>query len=178
MSADAALEHYRLDDYRRWEGDWELIHGIPLAMTPSPGVTHQRLSGRFFAQLAQALGSCTDCEALYEIDVEFSEDTVTRPDVIVICFEPHGDRIARAPSLIAEVVSTKTAYRDERTKFQLYRDEGVGYYILLYPSQAKAKVYRLVEGEYLKVGDFHRETCPIELSDCTIDLDFSSLWSC
>jgi len=177
MSADAAVEHYKLEDHRRWEGDWELIHGVPLAMTPSPGVAHQRLSGRLFAQLAQALGDCAGCEALYEIDVEFSEDTVTRPDVIVICFEPHGDRIARAPSLIAEVVSTKTAHRDERTKLQLYSDEGVGYYILLYPSQAKVKVYWLVEGHYRKVGDFHGEACPIELPDCTIDLDFSTLWS-
>ncbi|MBB1124703.1 hypothetical protein [Thiospirillum jenense] len=31
--------------------------------------------------------------------------SVTRPDVIVICFAPEGDRIVRAPALIAEVVS-------------------------------------------------------------------------
>ncbi|RKT46665.1 hypothetical protein BDD21_4197 [Thiocapsa rosea] len=26
------IEHYSLDDYRRWEGDWELIQGMPLAI--------------------------------------------------------------------------------------------------------------------------------------------------
>ena len=30
------LPHYSYQDYRRWEGDWELIEGIPYAMTPSP----------------------------------------------------------------------------------------------------------------------------------------------
>lgn len=176
MSSDAVVERYCLDDYRQWEGDWELIRGIPLAMAPSPGVEHQRLSGRLFAQISQHLANCPRCEALYEIDVEFAEDTVTRPDLIIICFAPEGDRIARAPALIVEVVSPKTARRDEQTKFQLYRNEGVGYYLLLYPRQAKAKVYRLVNGDYWKVGDFQRERCTIELPDCAIDLDFSELW--
>ncbi|WP_363183679.1 Uma2 family endonuclease [uncultured Thiocystis sp.] len=117
------------------------------------------------------------CEALYEIDVEFAEDTVTRPDVIVVCGALEGERIVRAPALIAEVISPKTASRDERTKFQLYREEGVGYYLLLYPRQTKAKVYRLVDGEYRKIGDFQRETCTIELPDCIIDLDIGKLWS-
>jgi Uma2 family endonuclease len=97
--------------------------------------------------------------------------------VIVICFEPDGDRITRAPALIAEVVSPKTARRDEQTKFQLYRDEGVGYYILLYPNEAKAKVYQLIDGEYRKLGDFQRESCPIGLPDCRIELNFARLWA-
>jgi hypothetical protein len=38
-------------------------------------------------------------------------------------------------------------------------------------------VYRLVDGEYRKVGDFQREICPIALPDCTIALDVGKLWS-
>ncbi|MFP4062105.1 MAG: Uma2 family endonuclease [Halochromatium sp.] len=176
MPVVAPVEHYRIADYRRWEGDWELIQGIPLAMAPSPGIEHQRVARRLLRELDASLDDCPRCEALHEIDVEFSDDTVTRPDVLIICFEPDGDRITRTPALIAEVVSPKTARRDEQTKFQLYREEGVGYYMLLYPSQAKAKIYRLVEGEYRKVGDFQRESCPIRLADCTIDLDIARLW--
>jgi Uma2 family endonuclease len=99
------VEHYRIEDYRRWQGDWELIQGIPLAMSPSPGVRHQRVARRLLRQLDEALDDCPRCEAFHGIDVELSDDTVTRPDVIVICFEPDGDRITRAPALIAEVVS-------------------------------------------------------------------------
>ena len=30
------VETYTYEDYKRWEGDWELIDGVPLAMAPSP----------------------------------------------------------------------------------------------------------------------------------------------
>ena len=176
MSSVAVLEHYTLDDFRSWEGDWELIRGVPLAMTPSPGVSHQRIARRFQRQFDEAFDHCPTCEVFYEIDVEFSADTVTRPDVLAICSPIDGDRITRAPALVAEVLSPKTARRDEQTKFQLYRDEGVGYYILLYPDLAKAKVYRLVDGDYRKVGDFQREICRVELPHCVVDVDFSRLW--
>lgn len=176
MPSAAVLERYTLDDFYHWEGDWELIGGIPLAMAPSPGVTHQRVARRFQRQFDEAFDQCANCEVFYEIDVEFSADTVTRPDVLVICHPLEGDRITRAPTLIAEVISPKTARRDEQAKFQLYREEAVDYYILLYPDPGKAKVYRLVDGDYRKVGDFQREICRIELPDCVVDVDFSRLW--
>ena len=30
------LETYTYDDYKNWQGDWELIYGHPYAMAPSP----------------------------------------------------------------------------------------------------------------------------------------------
>ncbi|NBC48804.1 MAG: hypothetical protein GVY22_12600 [Gammaproteobacteria bacterium] len=74
LAEHAVIEHYTRDDHQRWEGDWELIQCIPLAMSPSPGVAHQRLSGRLYTQLAAALEDCPDCEALFEIDVEFTQN--------------------------------------------------------------------------------------------------------
>ena len=44
MGALDYTEHYTLDDYRLWEGDWELIDGSAYAMSPSPMVTHQSVS--------------------------------------------------------------------------------------------------------------------------------------
>jgi len=38
------LPHYTYEDYSNWEGRWELIQGIPYAMSPSPSYTHQRIS--------------------------------------------------------------------------------------------------------------------------------------
>lgn len=177
MSTAAIVEYYTIEDYQHWQGDWELMRGIPLAMSPSPGVAHQRVARRFQRQFDEAFDHCPHCEVFYEIDVELSQDTVIRPDVIVICDPLDGDRITRAPALVAEVISPKTARRDEQTKFQLYCEEGVGYYILLYPQQNKAKVYRLIEGAYRKVGDFQHERCRIELPNCVVDLDVSRLWS-
>lgn len=176
MGTPAIIEHYTVEDYRRWEGDWELIDGIAYAMAPSPTVTHQDLAMRIALALGVELEDCPHCRALFEIDVEFSNDTVVRPDVLVICHEPEDDRLTRAPELIFEIVSPNTARRDEVTKFALYRDEGVAHYVIAYPGDRKAKVWRLVEGEYRKVGDFHDERHRFELSKCAIDLDFGRFW--
>ncbi|MDP4027630.1 MAG: Uma2 family endonuclease [Gallionella sp.] len=102
--------------------------------------------------------------------------SVVRPDVLVICYQPEGERLTRAPSLIFEVVSPKSARRDEVIKFDLYRTEGVMHYVLIYTDSKKAKAYRLIEGEYRKVGDFHDEQHCFELPGCAIDFDFSRIW--
>lgn len=36
------LPYYTYDDYKSWEGRWELIHGIPYAMSPYPTLKHIR----------------------------------------------------------------------------------------------------------------------------------------
>ena len=170
------IEAYSVADYQTWEGDWELIYGQPLAMTPSPGVLHQRVNSALHAQLYTAIESCPDCEVLFEIDVEFAEETVVRPDLVIICYPAQGDRLTRAPELIVEVVSHLRSRRDEVIKFDLYQREGVAYYILAYPEAQKAKVYRLTDNTYVKVGDFFDEGHRFELSKCTFDFAFGPVW--
>lgn len=176
MPTQPASEAYTVQDYQQWQGDWELIHGQPVAMAPSPSFDHQRVSAAAFRQLDESLDECPHCQAAFAIDVEFAEDTVVRPDVLVICYQPEGERLTRAPDLIFEVISPRTARRDEVLKFDLYRAEGVSHYVLVYPEARKAKVWRLVQGEYRKVGDFHDESCRFELSRCALDFDFGRLW--
>ena len=176
MGSIPAAERYTLADWRRWEGDWELIDGQPLAMAPSPSISHQSVSFALSLALGEELRDCPDCQALFETDVEFGDDTVVRPDVLVICFAPEGERITRAPSMIAEVVSPESARRDEHTKLALYAAEGVEHYLLLYPRQRKVKAYRLVEGRYVKAGDFHAETHRVDLGPCTAQIDCARLW--
>ncbi|WP_413925962.1 Uma2 family endonuclease [Candidatus Accumulibacter phosphatis] len=60
--------------------------------------------------------------------MEFAQDSVVRPDVLVICYQPESERLTRAPDLIFEVISPKTTRRDEVVKFDLYRTEGVSHY--------------------------------------------------
>ena len=176
MSIQPTMEIHRVRDYLQWEDDWELIHGQPVAMAPSPAIEHQMTSMTIARQLDESLDDCPHCQALFGIDVEFAEDTVVRPDVLVICYQPEGERLTRAPDLIFEVISPKTARRDEVVKFDLYRKEGVAHYVLVYPEAKKAKVWHLVEGEYRKMADFHDETHRFELSKCAFDFDFSRLW--
>ena len=34
------IKHYTYDDYKKWEGDWELYEGYPVAMSPAPMIRH------------------------------------------------------------------------------------------------------------------------------------------
>lgn len=108
------LPHSTVADFRRWEGDWELIEGIPYAMVPSPTSLHQRIGLKIARQLDERLESCFHCQTLYETDWIAAEDTVFRPEVRVVCGPIEGDYPTRAPGLIFEILSPSTAMRDER----------------------------------------------------------------
>ena len=42
------LPHYTIQEYKKWEGNWELIYGIPYAMSPASVNKHQLLTGKIF----------------------------------------------------------------------------------------------------------------------------------
>lgn len=171
----AYTEHYTLIDYQQWLGDWELVQGSAFAMTPSPSVSHQITSVNVVAHLKDKLEGCAHSYALMETDWEIANDTVVRPDVLVICYEP-DERITKAPILIFEVISASTAKRDEQLKYELYQKEGVKYYGIIYPEKRIAKVYQLITGHYQKVGDFTDETSEFEICGCKIQFDFNLIW--
>ena len=50
MSAIKLLPHYTYEDYCNWEGRWELIDGIPFAMSPAPTPRHQWLIANIIAE--------------------------------------------------------------------------------------------------------------------------------
>ncbi len=83
----AYQEYYTDKDYQQWEGDWELIEGMPYAMAPSPSVTHQtvglNIATTIKEQFNKAHDNCDKCCVLMETDWLVSNDTVVRPDVMV-----------------------------------------------------------------------------------------------
>ena len=171
----AYSEYYTAEDYQAWEGDWELVRGEPYAMSPSPLYDHQHSNGKIYRQLDEQLDNCPECHAVIETDVQLSEDTIVRPDSMVICYEPE-DKLSKAPSLVFEVISKSTAKRDELLKFELYQSEGVKYYVLVYPDTNKAKLYQLIDFNYQKIADFTEETYQFDLDKCSIEFDFSFIW--
>jgi hypothetical protein len=53
--AQRILPSYTYDDYAHWEGRWELIDGIPFAMSPLPSPKHQRIASELRFQLRDAI---------------------------------------------------------------------------------------------------------------------------
>ena len=169
-------EYYTYEDYVNWEGDWELIDGIAYAMAPSPLKSHQNLLSIVNFLFQKELWQCKKCNAFIEMDYKVNEETVLRPDLSILCKEDKEEKfISIAPDLIVEIVSPKTARRDEKIKFEIYEKEGVKYYILLYPNDKKAKVYENKDG-FKKIGDFREESYEFDLNGCKAKIDFKEMF--
>jgi len=177
MIATKYLPHYTYEDYKNWEGRWELIEGIPFAMSPAPAVKHQLISNKIAWQLEELLKECEECTALLPVDWKINEDTVVQPDNLIVCYKLEDKPyITKAPILIFEVISKSTQEKDEKLKFEIYEREGVKYYILVYPEEKLAKVFKLINGKYSKLIDATNETVKFNLKGCSLDFDFSKIW--
>ena len=171
------LPHYKSTDYEMWEGRWELIEGIPYAMTPSPNYRHQTISQEIARLLGDALDDCEQCRAVLPVDWRITEDTIVQPDNMVICFQPAGKFLTRAPSLIFEILSESTAHKDRHVKYAIYEREGVNYYCIIDPENSVAKIYHLSSGHYVKQIDATEESYLFDLGASHIDFDFSRIWA-
>jgi Uma2 family endonuclease len=55
-------------------------------------------------------------------------------------------------------------------------NEGVEYYVLVYPEWKKVKIYRLKWNKYLKLKDLSVESLTFSFESCTFSLDFKKIW--
>lgn len=153
MSTSARYQpHYTYEDYLQWEGDWELWFGTVIAMTPSPFGAHERIVTQLATQLNVSLEkNCPDCRVYAGLDWVAAEDTVVRPDVMVVCGEQPDRHLERPPALAAEVLSPSTAARDREHKAALYAEFGVRHYLILDPQAATLERFELSDQQYRAV---------------------------
>jgi len=170
------LPKYTYEDYKEWQGDWQLIDGIPFAMAPSPIKKHQRLSYLIMREIDDALEECEECEVYYEIDYKVNEQTVLRPDVVVVCNDEQEKYVSVTPKIVVEVLSPSTSELDEGVKKEIYEEEGVQYYIIVNPEDLVAKVYENREG-FKKVGDFTKQKWRFSFEECEGEIDFNRVFS-
>jgi len=169
-------EFYSYDDYIHWEGNWELIDGIPYAMSPSPIIKHQFFGGSILSQLYNNIENCDKCLVVAEEDWKVNNNTILKPDIALICDEPNESYITKAPEIVVEIISPSTAKRDETIKFQIYEAEKVLYYILVYPDELKAKIFKLKKDKFIKVGDFFTETYKFKNTTCKAKINFERVF--
>ena len=171
------LPHYSIKDYELWEGSWELIEGVPYAMSPAPTISHQTISAKIQGQLFQLLANCKKCKALLPVDWKINEETIVQPDNLVVCGDVNGQYLTKAPKLIFEILSPSTAKKDTGIKFDLYQQEGVEYYVIVDPEESIAKLYKLTDdGRLVKKLDASTEHYLFEIGNCQLDFDFSQIW--
>ncbi len=155
---------YTVQDYLRWQGDWELIEGIPYAMA-SPRPINQYLLSRLSWFLINSLMTCSECAVFVELDWYVSFETVIRPDLMVLCGEI-PERVENPPQMVVEIVSPSSKQIDEGLKFELCEMQGVKYFVLVYPNEKTIKVFELFSGRYRQKSDnkFVFNGCEVEIA--------------
>lgn len=175
MIPDLYIPTYTVRDWELWEGDWELIKGAPIAMSPSPFNKHQLmgsdLHAYFYNSLKQNSASC-NCRVLYEQDWIIDEYNVVRPDILIACgnLDPEG-HITQTPVLIVEIFSKATRLKDRNTKYTLYEFCGVKYYLMADPDTHSIQVFELIDNKYKELFQ------PFDLKlteNCRIGFDASA----
>jgi Uma2 family endonuclease len=171
MHSNQDIPRYTYNDYKIWEGDWELIHGYPYAMSPSPFNQHQIIGAATVTQFGIALSDkkkeC-NCKMMYEVDWIMNEDTVVRPDIMIVCGPIElKDFVRIPPSLIVEIASENTRLKDRNTKFKLYEQYGVKYYLIVDPDKKSIEYFQLVDNKYQGKAPLHefelQTTCKLEV---------------
>jgi Uma2 family endonuclease len=139
-------QRFTVTDYRSWPDDerWELIDGRAYAMTPAPGIPHQRIAGRLYSRLERQLAGRPCQPFIAPVDVVLSESDVAQPDVLVVCDPARITErdIQGAPELAVEVLSPSTSARDLREKRALYERAGIGEYLVIDPLELYAQLFR------------------------------------
>lgn len=160
--------HYTVADYCQWSGDWELWNGMAVAMSPSPLGPHERAVAKLVFQVESCLqrDSCP-CASYAGLDWIVQDDTVVRPDVMIVCGKQPGRYLEQSPALVIEVLSPATADKDRSAKRSLYELAGVGHYLLVDPVAKTIEWLSL--GEKGRYDDRSAETAADELFSVTVN---------
>ena len=161
------LPQLTLEDWKQWEGRWELIHGVAYDMPPAPGLEHQRISMQLSLEIANALrigkkqSGGGDCEVFAAPIDLFLDANVFQPDLLVVC-DPAKKKeggIQGPPELVVEILSRRTSGKDLTTKRWSYEAAKIPEYLILDPEEKVGLLLRLDDqGRYqdaarLKWGD-------------------------
>ncbi len=90
--------------------------------------------------------------AFAPIDVFLDEYTAPQPDLVFVATDKMhlitNDGIMGPPTMVVEVVSPTSVYRDRVTKKALYERFGIGEYWLVDPADEYIEIFTLTNGRY------------------------------
>jgi Uma2 family endonuclease len=166
---------YTYDEYCQWEGRWELIEGLPYAMSPLPVPEHQRVSLNFSMIFNEALKKCKDCKVYPPLDWKISDDTVLQPDVLIVCKKIEKKYLDFPPVLLVEVLSPSTAAKDRNVKMKLYQLQQVKYYLIVDPQFKKIEIYQIQDKRYQPVS-INPDYFEFMFDNCQANVKFINIW--
>lgn len=174
------LPYHTYDEYCQWEGRWELIEGIPFAMSPTPSPRHQWISSNIKYEIKDAVkkSGCSNCKVYDFIDIKAADDTILQPDAVVVCKEIEKPFLDFPASSVVEVLSPSTAMKDRNNKFYIYQTQKIPYYIIVDTDKNEIEIYQLSsDGKYVLLEFKAAVPFNFTISDgCKIDVMLSNIW--
>lgn len=158
---------YSYADYLTWKFDEfvELIKGKVMRPMAGPRRMHQVYSGNIFSAIHQSLkrNPCQVYSAPFDVRLTTGGangnqqiQTVVQPDICIICDPSKLDDqgCVGAPDWIIEIVSPGNTSHDTRTKFDLYEENGVREYWIVFPGLKNVAAYILEAGKYQLTAEY------------------------
>lgn len=168
-----APPRYSYEDYKNWSDEWELIEGYPYSLMPSAKRKHHDFASNFLWVTKNIIyGKACNCKVYSEFDWIVSDETVVRPDCMIVCEDSNEDYVTTPPVLIVEIGSVSTYLKDKNIKYKLYEVNGVKYYLMADTEKEKVTIYELTEGSYQLKSD---STFQLSIT-CEITIDFDIMW--
>lgn len=170
------LPHYTYKDYEHWEGKWEIIDGVPYAVSPAPSPRHQIISTRLLVAFSNQLAQCKKYQVLQPVDYKVSDDIVLQPDILIVCNTIEKKFLDFPPVLVTEVLSPATVLKDRHLKYIIYESQGVKYYLIIDPDLQEAEIYELLNGQYKLMQRAKDFTYSFTLESCAATISFDEIW--
>jgi Uma2 family endonuclease len=152
-------------DYLTWnfKERVELIRGKIFKMSPAPTFNHQKIQANIFGEFHIFLKGKKCISVTAPIDVRLKGKsfrkkelkdteiyTVVQPDIIVVCDKEKLKDIRSvdgAPELVVEILNPGNTRIETKYKFDLYEENGVLEYWVVYPEYKQIYVYLLNNNE-------------------------------
>ncbi|MEO6001099.1 MAG: Uma2 family endonuclease [Chitinophagaceae bacterium] len=175
-SAARILPHYTYSDWETWEGQWELIDGIPHAMDPMPVPRHQQIATSLTAEFHFQLKNCKQCATYQPLEYRIADDMILQPEMLVVCGKIVKKYLDFPPALVAEILSPGTFLKDRHSKFSIYEAQGILFYLILSPENEEVEVYQLEDKAFVLKQKGRDFVYSFNFGDCKATIDFAEVW--
>ena len=158
MVANVAIDKLTVAEFHQMEFDendtylYELLDG-ELVKKKAPAPRHQRILRDLSFAIHQFVMAGKLGEVLFApVDVFLNEYNAPQPDLVFVAQNQidliTNDGTMGVPTLVVEIISPSSIYRDRVTKKALYEQFGIQEYWLIDPADNYIEIFVLTDGEY------------------------------
>lgn len=154
-----------------------MLDGIPYAMSPMPAPRHQILASNLTIEFGNELKKCKACNVIQPLDYKIADDIIVQPDLLIVCHPIKEKFLDFPPLLVAEISSPSTALKDRHSKFEIYEQQRIKYYLIVLPEEEQVEVFEIENDSYQLKQSARDFTYQFLIHEgCKATIDFREIW--